>query len=495
MPKSPFSPNSQDSPKSPLRQYPYLELNHSLARYRQNCHSRRIRQNRSFVGTPISSSITLWQNFAKIAILAEFAGFAKIAASSVPLSRAESLFGKILPKSPFSPNSQDSPKSPLRQYPYLELNHSLARYRQNCHSRQIRRIRQNRRFVGTPISSSITLWQNFAKIAKIAILAKFAKIAASSVPLSRAQSLFGKILPKSSFSPNSPDSPKSPLRPYPYLELNHSLAKYRQNCHSRQIRRIRQNRRFVGTPISSSITLWQNFAKIAILAEFAGFAKIRRFVGTPISSSITLWRNIAKIAILAEFAGFAGFAKIAASSVPLSRAQSLFGEISPKSPFSPNSPDSSKSPLRRYNYLELNHSLAKFRQNRHSRPIRQNRRFVGTPISSSITLWRNNAKIAILAEFSGFVIIAASSVPLSRAQSLLGEISPKSPFSPNSPDSPKSPLRLYPYLELNRSLAKFRQNRHSRLIRRIQFDLWRNFVKIAKFAIACISGHISTTDT
>ena len=392
-------------------------------KFRQNRHSRRIRricQNRRFVGTPISSSIPLWRNFAKIAILAEFAGFAKITASSVPLSRAQSLFGEISPKSPFSP---DSPKSPLRRYPYLELNHSLAKFRQNRHSR---RICQNRRFVCTPILSSIALWRNFAKIA---ILAQFAKIAASSVPLSRAQSLFGEISPKSPFSLNSPDLSKSPLRRYPYLELNRSLAKFRQN------RRIRQNRRFVGTPISSSIALWRNFAKIAILAEFAGFVKI------------------------------------AVSSVPLSRAQSLFGEISPKSPFSPNSPDSPKSPLRRYPYLELNHSLAKFHQNRHSRRIRQNRRFVGTPISSSIALWRNFAKIAILAEF---VKIAASSVPLSRAQSLFGEISPKSPFSPNSPDSPKSPLRRYPYLELNHSLAKFRQNRHSRRICRIRQN--RRFV-------------------
>ena len=324
-------------------------------------------------------TIKLLQNFAKIAILAEFAEFAKIADSSVPLSRAQSLFGEISPKSPFLPYSPYSPKSPLRRYPYLELNLSLAKFHQNRHSRRICRIRQNRRFVGTPISSSIALWQNFAKIA---ILAEF----------------------------NSPDSPKSPLRRYPYLELNHSLAKYR---HSRRIRWIRQNRRFVGTPASSSIALWRNIAKIAILAEFAGFAKI------------------------------------AASLVPLPRAQSLFGEISPKSPFLPNSPDSPKYPLRRYPYLELNRYLAKFRQNRHSRRIRrirQNRRFVGTPASSSIPLWRNFAKIAILAEFAGFVEIAASLVPLPRAQSLFGEISPKSPFSPNSPDSPKSPLRWYPCL-------------------------------------------------
>ena len=352
-----------------------------------------------------------------------------MAASSVPLSRAQSLFGEISAKSPFSPDSPDSPKSPLRRYPYLELNLSLAKFCQNRHSRRIRRIRQNRRFVGTPISSSIALWQNFAKIAILAAFTGFAKIATSSVPLSRAQSLFGEISPKSPFSPNSPDSPNSPLRRYPCLELNPSLANFRQNRHSRRIRQIRQNRRFVGTPISSSIPLWRNFAKIAILAEFARFAKL------------------------------------AASSVPLPRAQSLFGEISPKSPFSPNSPDSPKSPLRRYRYLELNRSLAKFRQNRYPRrirQIRQNRRFVGTPISSSIALWRNFAKIAILAEFVGFAKIAASSVPLSRAQSLFGKILPKSPFSPNSPDSPKSPLRRYPYLELNRFLAKFCQNRHSR---------------------------------
>ena len=250
----------------------------------------------------------------------------------------------------------------------------MTKFRQNRHSRRIFRICQNRRFVGTPISSSIALWRNFAKIA---ILAEFAKIATSSVPLSRAQSLFDEISPKSPFSPNLPDSSKSPLRLYPYLELNRSLTKFRQNRHSRRIFRICQNRRFVGTPISSSIALWRNFAKIAILAEFA---------------------------------------KIATSSVPLSRAQSLFDEISPKSPFSPNLPDSPKSPLCRHPYLELNRSFAKFRQNRHSRRIRrirQNRRFVRTPISSSIALWRNFAKIAILAEFAGFAKIAASSVPLS----------------------------------------------------------------------------------
>ena len=199
------------------------------------------------------------------------AGFVKIAASSVPLSRAQSLFGEISPKSPFSTNSPDSSKSPLRRYPYLELNRSLAKFRQNRHSRRIRRIRQNRRFIGTPISSSIALWRNFAKIAILAEFAGFAKIAATSVPLSRAQSLFGEISPKSPFSPNSPDSPKSPLRRYPYLELSRSLAKFRQNRHSRRIRRIRQNRRFVGTPIWSAIALWRNLAKIAILAEFAGF--------------------------------------------------------------------------------------------------------------------------------------------------------------------------------------------------------------------------------
>ena len=219
------------------RRYPHLELDHSLAK------------------------------FFKIAILAEFAGFVKIVASSVPPSRAQSLFGEI---------------------------------HQNRHSHQ---IRQNRRFVGTPILSSIDLRQNFVKITILAKFTRFVKIASLSVPLSRAQSLF---------------------------------AKFRQNRHSRRNLWIRQNRRFVGTPILSSIDLdRQNFVKIAILAEFAGFVKI------------------------------------AASSVPLSRAQSLFGEISSKSPFSRNSPDSSKSPLCRYPYLELNRSLAKFRQNHHSCRIRR----------------------------------------------------------------------------------------------------------------------------
>ena len=264
---------------------------------------------------------------------------------------------------------------------------SSAKFRQNRHSRRIRRIRQNRRFVGTPISSSIALQRNSSK---------------------------------SPFSPNSPDSSKSPLRRYPFLELNRSLAKFRQNRHSRRIRRICQNHRFVGTPISSSIALWRNLSK---------------------------------------------------------------------SPFSPNSPDSSKSPLRLYPYLELNRPLAKFRQNCHSCRIHricQNCRIVGTPISSSIALWRNSSKspfspnspdssksplrrypylelnrslakfvkIAILAEFAGFIKIAASSEPLSRAQSLFGEISSKSPFSPNSPDSSKLPLCRYPYLAKFAKFAK-----------------------------------------
>ena len=114
---SPFSPNSPNSSKSPRRRYPHLELNRYSAK------------------------------FVKIAILAEFARFVKIVASSVPLSRGQSLFGEISSKSPFSPNSS---KSPLCRFPYLELNRSSAKFRQNHHSR---RIRQNRRFVGTPISS------------------------------------------------------------------------------------------------------------------------------------------------------------------------------------------------------------------------------------------------------------------------------------------------------------------------------------------------------
>ena len=169
----------------PLRLYPHLELNRPSAK------------------------------FVKIAILAEFAGLVKIAASSVPLSRAQSLFGENSSKSPFSPNSPDSSKSPLCRYPYLELNRSLAKFRQNRHSCRIRRICQNRRFVGTPISSSIALWRNSSKSPFSHEFAGFVKIAASSVPLSRAQSLFGEI---------------------------------RQNRHSRRIRRIRQNRRFVDTP-------------------------------------------------------------------------------------------------------------------------------------------------------------------------------------------------------------------------------------------------------
>ena len=166
-----------------------------------------------------------------------------------------------------------------------------------------------------------------------------------------------------------------------------------------------------------------------------------------------------KIAILAEFV------KIAALSVPLSRAHSLFGEILSKSPFSLNS---SKSPLCWYRYLELNRSLAKFRQNQHSRRIRRDSSKSPLRRYPHLELNRSSAKfvkIAILTEFAGFVKIATLSVPLSGAQSIFSEISSNLPFSPNSPDSSKSPLCRYPYLELNPSLAKFCQNRHSRRIR------------------------------
>ena len=122
----------------------------------------------------------------------------------------------------------------------------MAKFRQNCHSRQICQIRQNRRFVGTPILSSIDPLQNFVEIA---IIAKFTGTPiSSSIALQRNSS-------KSPFSLSSPDSSTSLLCRYPYLELNRSSAKCRQNRHSRQIRRIRQNCRFVGTPILSSIAL------------------------------------------------------------------------------------------------------------------------------------------------------------------------------------------------------------------------------------------------
>ena len=48
-------------------------------------------------------------------------------------------------------------------------------------------------------------------------------------------------------------------------KLNRSSAKFRQIRHSRRICRIRQNRRFVGTPFSSTIALRWNFVKFAVL--------------------------------------------------------------------------------------------------------------------------------------------------------------------------------------------------------------------------------------
>ena len=82
-----------------------------------------------------------------------------------------------------------------------------AKFRQIRHSCRIRRIRQNRHFVGTLLSSS------FALI-----------------------SIFGEISSNSSFSPNSPDSSKSLLCRYPSLEL-----------------------------IRSNLDFWRNFVKFAIL--------------------------------------------------------------------------------------------------------------------------------------------------------------------------------------------------------------------------------------
>ena len=117
---------------------------------------------------------------------------------------------------------------------FRQIGHSrrFRRIRQIRHSRRIRRIRQNRRFVGAPISNSIALRRNFVKFVILVEFAGFVKIAASSVPLFRTQSLFGEISSNSSFSSNSPDSSKSPLRWYPYLEFNHSSAKFRQIRHS-----------------------------------------------------------------------------------------------------------------------------------------------------------------------------------------------------------------------------------------------------------------------
>ena len=161
---------------------------------RQNRHSRRIcriRQNCQFVGTPISSSIALWRNSSKSPCSPNSPDSSKLPLHQYPYLE----LNRSLP---------DSSKSPLRRYPYLELNRSSEKFRQNRHSRQIRRIRQNRRFVGTPISSSITLWRNCR---------------------------------------------------YPYLELNRSSAIFSQNRHSHRIRRICQIYRFVGTPISGSIAL------------------------------------------------------------------------------------------------------------------------------------------------------------------------------------------------------------------------------------------------
>ena len=87
--------------------------------------------------------------------------------------------------------------------------------------------------------------------------------------------------------------------------------------------------------------------------------------------------------------------------------------------------------------------LSKFGKYDRIRRIHQNCCFDSTPLLTSFALWQNFVK---------FVILAASSVPLSQAHSLFGETSSKLPFPSN---------------------------------------LWQNFIKFAIFVIACISEHIS----
>ena len=161
--------------------------------------------------------------FLKIAILTEFAGFVKIAALLVPLSQNRAQFVKI-----FSPNSPDLSKSLLRRNSSPKSKSPFSPILKIAEFE--RRIRQNRAaefFVGTPISSSIAFWRNSSKFRQNRPplsrrirqnhhshrIRGFVKIAASSVPLSRAESLFAEI--------------------------------------RRHSRRICQNRRFVCTPILS----------------------------------------------------------------------------------------------------------------------------------------------------------------------------------------------------------------------------------------------------
>ena len=83
-------------------------------------------------------------------------------------------------------------------------------------------------------------------------------------------------------------------------------------------------------------------------------------------------------------------------------------------------------------------------------------------------------------------------------------------FSPNSATfrAPSSWVNLFALIISSTALAKFRQNRHFRQIRQhfgallagLIYSLlsfrqqpWRNLAKIAIFATACISGHISAS--
>ena len=164
----------------------------------------------------------------------------------------------------------------------------------------------------------------------------------------------GEISPKLPFLPNSPFSPNSPTFRGPSSWVNlfaliissTALAKFHQNRHFRQIR--------------------QHFG--ALLAGL--IYSLLSFRQQP-------WRNFAKIAIFAKFAVFAKFANISGPSSWVN----LFALIISST------------------------ALAKFRQNRHFRQIRQHfgallAGLIYSLLSFRLQPWRNFAKIAIFAKFA-----------------------------------------------------------------------------------------------
>ena len=123
----------------------------------------------------------------------------------------------------------------------------------------------------------LVIWQEFAKIAEIAIFASFANMAGHHV-----WNWFTYIW---WFDKNSPQSPKSPCLPDSPTWLAtmygtdlHKFGDLTRICHNGQIRHIRQIRQHGWPPcielIYIHLVIWQEFATITIFAKIVKIVKL-----------------------------------------------------------------------------------------------------------------------------------------------------------------------------------------------------------------------------